>query len=67
MIVVGHIERGKIFGELALEHNPDFPDKKSERAATITTTKRSTFATLTKKDFQNVLDRHLQKKRDILV
>lgn len=67
MYVVGKTTRGGVFGQLALERDPAFPDKKVTRAATITTTRRSTFAIMTKKDYRNVLDRLEQKKKDALV
>lgn len=57
MIPVGHLGSGKDFGELALKTDHSNPTKIIPRAATVKCVSSCKFATMSKKDYQGILDK----------
>jgi len=57
MIPIVHLGEGKDFGELALKIDPSHPNKIIPRAATVKCITDCKFATMSKKDYQGILNK----------
>lgn len=67
MIPISHIGTGKTFGELALQINKENPNRVVSRAATITCITNCKFATMSKTNYQTILDRIDQKNTEKII